>query len=124
VLLSAPHVRVGPANRDATSPNEEFLFYDRPQIITESYPREKWIDQWIGEGLQQDDVEDLLGLYSCGLSFRRSGLDNWGEAVEQCLANDHDYVDVRRRYFANAFGSEPGSAVERVALKLAELIQT
>jgi hypothetical protein len=119
LLMCASDLLIG----DATSPNEEFLFYDRPQIITESYPREKWVDQWLGEGLQMDDIEDLLSLYSCGLSFCKDGFDHWGEAVEECLANDSDYAAVRRRYFANAFGSEPGSAAEKVAHKLSELIQ-
>jgi hypothetical protein len=107
---------------DATSPNEEFLYYDRPQIITETYPREKWRDQWAAEGLHPDDIQDLMKIYTCGLSFTRSGFDHWGEAVEYSLKYPDEHKINRERYFLNAFGNRNIRSVLNVANVVREML--
>jgi hypothetical protein len=108
---------------DATSPNEEFLFYSRPQIITETYPREKWRDQWLKEGLHPEDADGLMQLYSCGLSFSKGPFHHWGQAVEHCLENPDEYRGNRERYFHHAFGDRELSAAENVAEVLNQIIR-
>ena len=103
---------------DGTSPNEEFMFYNRPQIITETYPREKWRKEYEEQGMHPDDVEELMGLYDYVASWRQNRQKGWPRLIEDCLANPDAGADLRRQYFTSAFGKNPRGAAIRVAEEL------
>ncbi len=117
-LLCSADVLIG----DATSPNEEFMFYDRPQIITETYAREKWLEQYRTSGIHPDDVEELMSLYDCAYSYTRGGFRNWDEAVQHAYSNQNDHAGQRRHYFQSAFGKNPSGAAKRTADALQQMI--
>jgi len=116
-LMSVADVLIG----DATSPSEEFLLYDRPHIITETYPREKWLRAYRETGMHEDDIEELLGLYDTGFSYSKGGFRNWAHAVETALGEPDRHAALRRSYFAYAFGEDIRGAAARAANRLTQL---
>ncbi|MDT8389869.1 MAG: CDP-glycerol glycerophosphotransferase family protein [Lentisphaeria bacterium] len=100
---------------DATSPTEEFMLYNRPQIITETYPRGKWRENYQHDGMHQDDIDELMGLYDCAWSFEKDGFKNWRQAIQTALAEPEKHRGIQRRYFASAFGETITDAPARVA---------
>jgi len=113
-LMSAADLLIG----DATSPNEEFMLFDRPQIITETHTREQWVQTYQQMGMHPDDIADLLGLYSCAFSFKRGGFRDWGHAIEHALAHADEHSRKRRDYFEYAFGKDARTAAGRIAEEL------
>ncbi|MBT3379585.1 MAG: hypothetical protein HN742_22330 [Lentisphaerae bacterium] len=108
---------------DTNSTAEESLFYDVPQLFTESYSREMWVEQYAREGVDQESVEALLSFYDCGLSFSRLGVDSWDDAVRQALAAADELAPVRQAYFASVFGPRSDRPVARnVADELMEMV--
>jgi hypothetical protein len=98
------------------------MFYDRPQIITETYPREKWREQYQAGGMHPDDVAELMGLYDCAYSFARGELPDWGCAVEHAYRNPQEHQARRRAYFQMAFGVDAAGAAQRTADELKKLV--
>lgn len=108
---------------DANSTAEEALFYDVPQLFTEIYSREKWLEQYEREGLDDESIEELMGLYECGVSFPRLGVSNWNEAVVQALEKGRSLSSVRQAYFTHVFGSRTDEpAARRVADELTRMV--
>ncbi len=107
---------------DATSPAEEFLFYDRPQIFTEMCPRDAWVSRCQRDGLHRDDADGLLGLYDCGWSFARDGAAGWAPLVRQALAEPTRHAAARQRYLQWAFGAPDRGAADRAAAALQRLL--
>jgi hypothetical protein len=110
-LMCVADVLIG----DATSPNEEFLIYDRPHIITETYTREQWLKTYRETKMHKDDIDDLMSLYDTGFSYAKGGFRDWAHAVETAFAEPDRHAALRRSYFAYAFGEEVRSAADRAA---------
>jgi len=116
-LMCVADVLIG----DGTSPNEEFLLYDRPHIITETYPRERWLKTYRETRMHEDDIEELLGLYDTGFSYAKGGFRNWADAIETALGEPDRHASLRRSYFAYAFGENIRGAAARAANRLTQL---
>ncbi|KAF3978473.1 MAG: hypothetical protein HFP77_01825 [Methylococcales symbiont of Iophon sp. n. MRB-2018] len=103
---------------DANSPAEESLFYDTPQILTglgKSSSYEEIRNIWLAYNADEEDIEDCLEIFSCGLVFAdEKGLD-WGEAVDKALLEEGEYAENRRDYFEFVFGERDKGAAHRVA---------
>lgn len=106
---------------DGTSPTEEFLLYQRPQIIIETYARQRWAHDWRRDGLHDDDIEALLKLYDTGPCFPRGQCPHWGDAAEQLFDEQENYREQQQEYFRWAFGEEPRAAADRVAAELLDM---
>ncbi|KAF3981981.1 MAG: hypothetical protein HFP81_10240 [Methylococcales symbiont of Hymedesmia sp. n. MRB-2018] len=102
---------------DANSPAEESLFYDTPQILTglgkSSYGEIRKANLTLN--LDEEDIEDRLRIFSCGLVFAdEKGLD-WSETVDKALLEESEYAKNRRDYFEFVFGERDKGAAHRVA---------
>jgi hypothetical protein len=117
-LLCAADLLIG----DATSPNEEFLIYDRPQIITETYPREQWLKVYRESGMHEDDIEELMGLYDTAFSYVKGGFRDWSEAVSTAFAEAERHSAKRCAYFSYAFGEDVKGAAVRAAVCVKRLL--
>ncbi len=100
---------------DGTSPAEEAMFYDIPQIITEHQPREQHIATYRHSGMVEEDITRIMRLYDCGLSFRQDQFDHWGKAVDYLLNHPDQHHQARQDYFHDAFGEIDQQSAKRVA---------
>ncbi|MFN3234459.1 MAG: CDP-glycerol glycerophosphotransferase family protein [Gammaproteobacteria bacterium] len=89
---------------DATSPAEESLYYDTPQIFTESFTREEWRQTYEEDGLHPEDIKKLLMIYDTGISYLKNHYKDWGVCVKDALEKKNNFYKQRQNYFDYAFG--------------------
>ncbi len=96
---------------DATSPAEESLYYDLPQIFveTDQFSRAVVGQMMRNQGADARQVELVTRLYDCGkiLTPQTQQLDI---LVQDALENSHQYAHERDAYFNFAFGARSSDA--------------
>jgi CDP-glycerol glycerophosphotransferase (TagB/SpsB family) len=98
---------------DATSPTEESLHYDTPQLFTETYDRNDWRKEFEEHDMHEEDIKVLLSMFGLGISYKTSTSKNWAECIEQAFATKNDYSQARQAYYNYAFGEVKGNAAEK-----------
>jgi CDP-glycerol glycerophosphotransferase (TagB/SpsB family) len=98
---------------DATSPTEESLYYDTPQLFTETYDRNDWRKEFEEHDMHEEDIKNLLSMFDLGISYKTSTSKNWAECIEQASATKDDYHQTRQTYYNYAFGEVKGDAAQR-----------
>ena len=107
---------------DGTSPAEESLFYDVPQLFVET---PLWTTDVIRqdaqrEGMHEEDLAHYLTLFECGPTYRVGQSGKLGDVVADALAAA-DGLRIRRDdYFRWVFGQRGRQAGARVHQALSE----
>lgn len=96
---------------DATSPTEEVLYYDTPQILTETFSSQEWEEAYRKDNLHEDDIADLVKMFELGPSYAKGNYQNWQTCIEDAFATSDQYQAARKEYFTHAFGEINQSAV-------------
>lgn len=102
---------------DASSPAEESLFYDVPQLFIETdlFNIDVLRSMAQKEAMHDDDTAQLLTLYDCGpRQFVHQPLD-YASLIEHAIAHAPLYAKQRADYFSWVFGERDKSAHLRVA---------
>lgn len=90
---------------DGTSPAEESLYYDLPQILVETeYFSRQYIEQLMrSKGADDQQIEALVKLYDCGkiMTPQTQKLD---VLVQDALETRDQYAGARQSYFDYTFG--------------------
>lgn len=109
---------------DANSPAEESLFYDCPQLFSDSNrsSREAFRERFKEWDMHDEDTEAYLQLFDCGPSFHTDGFTHWGEAARFAIENKDQYASAREKCVQYIFGGRDRNAPKRVAEKLEKLI--
>ncbi len=109
---------------DGTSPAEESLFYDAPQLFIQT-------NVWSGdsirayaakEGMHEADLASYLDLFNCGASFDARQGQPFATAVERALADADGLKGRREAYFNWVFGQRDRLAGQRVHQSLLQLV--
>lgn len=106
---------------DATSPTEESLYYDTPQLFTETYDRHDWRKEFEEHDMHEDDIKSLLSIFDLGISYETSSSKNWGECIEKAFSTKEHYHQARQDYYHYAFGKVKGNAAEQAVQILENL---
>lgn len=109
---------------DGTSPAEESLFYDVPQLFIETpnWKRDVIHGYAQKEAMHEEDWQGYLGLFECGPTYRSWEDRPFAAAVEEALAIADSLRAQREAYFAWVFGQRDRQAGARVHQALVELI--
>lgn len=110
---------------DGTSPAEESLFYDVPQLFVETplWSRDVIHSYAQREGMHADDLERYLELFDCGELYRTGQTKSFAEAVRDALDQAGELRTKRDAYFDWVFGQRDRQAGERVFHAVNELIR-
>lgn len=106
---------------DATSPTEESLYYDTPQLFTETYDRNDWRKEFEEHDMHEEDIKTLLSMFDIGISYKTSSSKNWADCIEEAFATKDDYHQARQAYYNYAFGEVKGNAAERAVAVLEKI---
>lgn len=100
---------------DGTSPAEESLYYDLPQIFveTEHFSREVVGQIMRAKGADDQHIASVTSLYNCGkiLTPQTEKIDI---LVQYALETKDEYADERQRYFSYAFGARNHEAQQNL----------
>jgi len=100
---------------DGTSPAEESLYYDLPQIFveTEYFSRTVAGQMMRRQGADDDQIESVTSLYDCGkiLTLQTEALDI---LVQDAFESKDRFADERQRYFSYAFGARSHEAQQNL----------
>lgn len=102
--LSSIYANVDMIISDGTSPAEESLFYDIPQIIIESkrFSRKNVEERLINEGLTNKHINNILRLYSCG-DIITPEVNNFQKILNEAFMKSDKYKSNRNNYFEYVF---------------------
>ncbi|MCD6055889.1 MAG: hypothetical protein K0R12_851 [Gammaproteobacteria bacterium] len=90
---------------DATSPAEESLYYDIPQLLADINNKAATEAACRDVRMHPDDIDDILKLYHCGPNYTKEKYRSWAEAIDEALSTADRYQQARQDYFFNAFGN-------------------
>lgn len=109
---------------DGTSPAEESLFYDVPQLFIETPLWNKDVIRAYAMNAEAEDgdLQRYLGLFDCGPRYAAGQARPWASVVDAALASAAAQQSARADYFAWVFGQRDRSAGERVHGALEELL--
>ena len=100
---------------DGTSPAEESLYYDLPQIFVETEHFSREVVQKIMRAKNADDqhIAAVTSIYKCGkiLTPQTQNLDT---LVQDSLETKDGYASERQRYFYYAFGARSHEAQQNL----------
>jgi hypothetical protein len=96
---------------DATSPAEESLYYDLPQIFIETEHFSRQVVQEIMRAKSADDkhIAAVTSIYKCGKILTPQTQDI-NTLVQDSLETKDEYASERQRYFSYAFGARSHEA--------------
>lgn len=102
---------------DANSPSEEALFYGTPQLLTGlgNSSLGQIEKSLVARNMLEDDIKDVLQVFSCGPVYSQEGYDHWQGAVSDALLRETDYEEKRESCFSSIFGQRDKKASQRVA---------
>lgn len=89
---------------DATSPAEESLYYDVPQLFTQANSARTLEQECLQGGMPEPEIKELLKLYDCGIDLSRQSFNHWGDAITAAITQKDKFAANRRDYFVKAFG--------------------
>lgn len=109
---------------DGTSPAEESLFYDVPQLFIDTPLWSKDVIHAYAqrEGMHADDLEQYLQLFDCGELYRAGQALSFAAAIQDALAQADIHRPQRETYFSWVFGQRDRQAGERVFRAVSKLI--
>jgi len=109
---------------DGTSPAEESLFYDVPQLFIETPLWSKDVVRSYArrEAMHEDDLEQYLELYNCGELYSAGQKKPYAQAIQDALAKTDILGAKREEYFSWVFGQRDRQAGERVFHAVSALI--
>lgn len=101
---------------DGTSPAEESLFYDVPQLFIQSHLWCKDVIQSQASSHQvpEDEIAEYLSLFDCGVNFHVSLRESLRDAIQNAISESDAYRGRRDAYFQWVFGSRDRKAAVRV----------
>ena len=96
---------------DGTSPAEEALYYDLPQLFVKTNLYSSAVAKQIllNKNIETTHVESILKLYDCGGVLIQNA-DNVAQLVENALLNAPQFAQQRSDYFNFVFGSRDNTA--------------
>ena len=96
---------------DGTSPAEEALYYDLPQLFVQTnlYSRAVAKQILLDKNIETAHIESVLKLYDCG-GLLMQNANNVAQLVENALANTSQFAQQRRDYFNYVFGAHDNIA--------------
>jgi hypothetical protein len=102
---------------DANSPAEESFFYDLPQFFIETpeFSRDTLVQLGRREDMDPTDLDQLLGLYGCGVSQFVDNYCDFSESLDRAIEDSNLYAAQREAYFSWVFGERDRHANQRVA---------
>ena len=91
---------------DGTSPAEEALYYDLPQIFVETpaYSQAKALQVLVDKKIASDHIKKVMQIYDCGMTLNAE-TSNINQIIEQSLANSDAFSVPRQAYFNYVFGT-------------------
>jgi hypothetical protein len=108
---------------DGTSPAEESLFYDVPQMFIKTPLWSKDIIRDIhGKTMYEDDLEQIMTLFDCGLTYDAESLTPYAAAVYEALNMAESVRKQRKDYFTWVFGKGDRQAGVRVHQAIKDLL--
>lgn len=109
---------------DGTSPAEESLFYDVPQLFIQTplWSRDVIRAHAGRSDVPADEVTEYLDLFDCGVNFDIGQDKNFYHAVHAALSGADDFKSNREAYFSWVFGPRDREAGTRVHQALLGLI--
>lgn len=108
---------------DGTSPAEESLFYDVPQMFIKSPLWSKDIIRDIhGEAMYADDLEQILTLFECGITYDTESLPPYASAVYEASNMAESFRKQRNEYFSWVFGEGDRQAGTRAHAAIKNLL--
>ena len=108
---------------DGTSPAEESLFYDVPQMFIKTPLWSKDIIRDIhGNTMYEDDLEQIMTLFDCGLTYGTESLAPYAIAVYEALNMAESVRKQRKDYFTWVFGKGDRQAGVRVHQAIKDLL--
>jgi len=109
---------------DGTSPAEESLFYDVPQLFIETPLWSKDVIHAYAqrEAMHEDDLERYLELFNCGERYHPAQQKPYAQAIQDALAQAVAFGTNREAYFSWVFGQRDRQAGERVFHAVSDLI--
>lgn len=111
---------------DGSSPAEESLFYDVPQLFIES---PLWCSDVIyaksgRDHVPIDEIAEYLDLFNCGVIFDTRKTTSLRQSIYNAINSANEYKSKRESYFKWVFGSADRHAASRVNQFVHELIGT
>ncbi len=100
---------------DGTSPAEESLYYDLPQIFveTERFSRTVVSRMMHAKNSDKKQIESVIRLYDCGKILAPQTV-NLERLVQDAIDGAHQYADERNAYFKFAFGARNNDAQKKL----------
>lgn len=104
---------------DGTSPAEESLYYDLPQLFVETPLYSRALAKQIldNKGIATRHSEAVLQIYDCGNTLTPHTQDTAG-VVESALVDAAQFCQQRAHYFEYVFGAKDFSAQQRLIAQL------
>ncbi len=100
---------------DGTSPAEESLYYDLPQLFVETplQSRAAAKQVLVNKGIEALHIESVLRIYDCGkiITPQTNGLR---DAIQNALIDANQFSKQRAEYFEYVFGARDFSAQNRL----------
>lgn len=102
---------------DASSPAEESLFYDIPQLFIETplFNAAMLLQQAAREGMHDEDAAGLLRLFDCGSRQYIDACIDFSELIMAAIDAAPCFAERRNAYFSWVFGERGREAHRRVA---------
>src|SRR5665647_283621 len=108
---------------DGTSPAEESLFYDVPQMFIKTPLWSKDVIRDIhGKAMYEDDLEQIMTLFDCGLTYDTESLLPYASAVYEAFNIAESVRKQRKDYFSWVFGKGDRQAGARVYQAIKNLL--
>jgi hypothetical protein len=104
--LSLIYANVDLIISDGTSPAEESLYYDIPQVFIETkrFSRDVVVDMLREEGSDSDHIEQVTQLYGCG-QIITPDVKNLELILYDAISSSGFYSESRQNYFNFVFGN-------------------
>lgn len=104
---------------DGTSPAEESLYYDLPQIFVETpaYSQGKAEQVLIDKNIASDHIKKVMQIYDCGMTLNAE-TSNINQVIEQSLADTDAFNASRQAYFNYVFGAHDFAAQQNLIASL------
>lgn len=96
---------------DATSPAEESLYYDLPQVFVETpkYSQVHAQQVLVNKNIAVTHIKKVMQIYDCGLALSIEK-DNINKVIDAALAGSNTFFEARQAYFNYVFGARDFNA--------------
>ena len=104
---------------DGTSPAEESLYYDLPQIFVETpvYSQSKAQQVLVDKKIASNHIKKVMQIYDCGMTLNVE-TSNINQVIEQSLVDSDAFSVPRQAYFNYVFGARDCAAQQNLIASL------